>query len=194
VEYSKDNLLPLPVRTSSLSPVKQRLTDVLCTQCGLCCDGSLFADVELADGNETSGLEVLGLDVEDTEDDVYGLLLQPCGALTGKRCSIYPHRPSCCRTFECRLLQQVKRGVVPINRAKETIARTLSQIEAIRGLIHQLCREHGDERVPLKERVAEALVLSEDFPSGPKQHQIRMRLQNAMTSIEKLIHGTFLRD
>jgi uncharacterized protein len=173
--------------------VKLRLTDALCTQCGLCCDGSLFADVELAAGRETSGLEVLGLDVEDAEDDVNGLLLQPRGALKGKRCSIYPHRPSCCRSFECRLLQQVKRGAVSIDRAKETIAKTLSQIEAIRGLIGQLCGKHADEQLPLKERVAEALAISEEFATGQKQSQIRMHLQNAMSSIEKVIHGTFLR-
>ena len=90
--------------------MKLSLTDILCTKCGLCCDGSLFADVELANRDEASALEVMGLDIED-DDEVDGeLLLQPCAALKRKRCSIYPYRPNCCRTFECRLLQKVKRG------------------------------------------------------------------------------------
>jgi len=28
--------------------METRLTDTLCTRCGLCCDGTLFAEVELA--------------------------------------------------------------------------------------------------------------------------------------------------
>src|SRR5438128_1586741 len=104
VEISTVHHCPLTIEpyyitsVALISPVKQPLTDTLCTQCGLCCDGSLFADVELAGGNETSALEVLGLNVEDAEDDIHGLLLQPCGALKEKRCSIYAHRPNCCRT------------------------------------------------------------------------------------------------
>ena len=83
------------------------LTDTLCTRCGLCCDGSLFADVELAGRAEATRLEVMGLEIED-DDTAGGLLLLPCGALRGRLCSIYPHRPECCRTFECRLLQDVR--------------------------------------------------------------------------------------
>ena len=83
--------------------MKPSLTDTLCTRCGLCCDGSLFADVELAGTDEASALEVMGREIEEDDDD-RGLLLQPCAALKGKRCSLYPHRPDCCRAFECRLL------------------------------------------------------------------------------------------
>ena len=104
--------------------MKPRLTDALCTQCGLCCDGPLFADAELASGDETSGLEILGLDVEDADDEDHGVLLQPCAALKGKRCSIYAHRPSCCRAFECGLLQQVKRGVISIDTRRGNSAFT----------------------------------------------------------------------
>src|SRR5882724_13606086 len=104
--------------------MKPSLTDTLCTRCGLCCDGSLFADVELASGDEASALEVMGLEIEDADEDDGELLLQPCAALKGKRCSIYPHRPDCCRTFECRLLQQVQRGAVGVERASEKIGET----------------------------------------------------------------------
>ena len=54
------------------------LTDTLCTRCGLCCNGSLFADVELAPSDDSATLEVLGLAIED-DDERTGreLLLQP---------------------------------------------------------------------------------------------------------------------
>jgi uncharacterized protein len=113
--------------------MKRSLTDTLCTRCGLCCDGSLFADVELAGHAEATTLEILGLEIDD--DDADGaLLLQPCRALQGNRCGIYAHRPECCRTFECRLLQDVRRGAVGVERARVQIARTRKRIRrASRG-------------------------------------------------------------
>src|SRR4029077_16690622 len=126
--------------------MKVSLTDTLCTRCGLCCDGSLFADVELASRDEASALEVIGLDIEDDDEVDGALLLQPCAALKGKRCSIYPHRPDCCRTCECRLLQEAKRGMVSIDRAKEKIAEALKRIERIKELVVALGQ--ANERLP----------------------------------------------
>ena len=170
--------------------MKPSLTDTLCTRCGLCCDGSLFADVELAGTDEASALEVMGLEIEDANEKDGGLLLQPCRALKGKRCSIYPHRPDCCRTFECRLLQEVKRGAVGVERAKEKIAEALQRIERVKELIVQL--GPGDERLPLKERCVEALALSEEVAADPETKRKRAELQAAMTSVENLIQKTFL--
>src|SRR5664279_4921302 len=142
--------------------MKPSLTDTLCTRCGLCCDGSLFADVELASGDEASALEVMGLEIEDDDDDGGGLLVQPCGALKGRRCSIYPHRPDCCRTFKCRLLQEAERGMVEVERAKEKIGEALRRIEGVKELAVQLGT--GDERLPLKEQCLEALALPTEQP------------------------------
>jgi Fe-S-cluster containining protein len=169
--------------------MKPSLTDTLCTQCGLCCDGSLFADVELASTDEAAALEVLGLEIEDDEDDG-GLLLQPCAALRGKRCSIYPHRPDCCRTFECRLLQEVKHGTVDVGRAKANIAEARRRIERVQELIGQL--GPGTERLPLKERCGEALACSGEFAGDPEVSRKRAELDAAMTSVESLLQETFL--
>ena len=169
--------------------MKPNLTDTLCTQCGLCCDGSLFADVELAGADEASALEVMGLEIEDDEDD-NGLLLQPCGALKGKRCSIYAHRPDCCRTFECRLLQEVRRGAVDVNQAREKIEETLRLIDRINELIGQLCP--AQERLPLKERCAEALAFSAEGRADPAPNRKREELETAMAGVERLIQSAFL--
>src|SRR5215471_20618224 len=63
-------------------PMPQMLTDVLCTNCGLCCDGTLFADVELVGRAEAARLEIMGMEIENEEKNV-GLLSQPCAALRG---------------------------------------------------------------------------------------------------------------
>ena len=164
------------------------LSDTLCTRCGLCCDGSLFADVELASGDEASALEVMGLEIEDDDDDGGGLLLQPCGALKGRRCSIYPHRPDCCRTFKCRLLLEAERGAVGVERANEKIAEALKRIERVKGLVVQLGT--GAEPLSLKKRCVEALTLSE--AADPAMNRKRAELQAAMTAVERLLLATFL--
>jgi Fe-S-cluster containining protein len=170
--------------------MKPSLTDTLCTRCGLCCDGSLFADVELANGDEASALEVMGLEIEDADEDDGLLLVQPCGALEGRRCSIYPHRPDCCRTFKCRLLQEAERGMVAVERAKEKIAEALKRIERLKELVVQLGT--GTERLPLKERCVEALTLSEATAANPAMKRECSELQAAMPSVERLIQATFL--
>jgi uncharacterized protein len=169
--------------------VKPNLTDTLCTRCGLCCDGSLFADVELAGTDEASALEVMGLEIEDDEDD-RSLLLQPCVALSGKCCSIYELRPGCCRTFECRLLQEAKRGVVSVDRAREEIAGALRRIERVRELIRQLGRDK--KRLPLKERCAEALAFVPKRGGNSERDRIRDELEIALADMERLMRETFL--
>ena len=169
-------------------PVKPSLTDTLCTRCGLCCDGSLFADVELASGAEAAALEVMGLEIEEEE---INLLLQPCAALQGKRCGIYAHRPECCRTFECRLLQDVRRGAVGIARASEQIAEALKQVGRVRKLASALGQR--DMRLPLQERCAEALASDDEAGAGPETARQRAELEAAMAVVEELIRKTFLR-
>ena len=166
------------------------ITDTLCTTCGLCCDGSLFADVELSGSDEASALEVLGLEIEDADEDHRGLLLQPCRALKGTRCSVYPHRPDCCRTFECRLLQEVRRGVVAADRAREKTADARRWIARILRLVEALGR--SDESLPLKERCAEVLAPSEHGDRDPGVHRMRAELEAEMTSLENLLRDTFL--
>lgn len=165
------------------------MPDKLCTRCGLCCDGSLFADVELAGPVETSGLEVMGLDIEE-DDDSRGLLMQPCGALRGKRCGIYAHRPQCCRTFECRLLQDVRRGAVGVEQATHFISEALKRIGRVRALAEELGQH--DRSLHLKERCAEALALVEGNAATPAQQTKRARLESEMAAVEELLQGRFL--
>lgn len=166
-------------------------TDTLCTRCGLCCDGSLFADVELTGRVEATGLEVMGLDVEEEDGDAQGgLLMQPCGALQGKRCDIYAHRPECCRTFECRLLQDARRGAVSVEQAMTHIAEALRQVSHVREQAAELGQRNG--RLSLKERCVEALAISDDATASPALSQKRTQLEAEMATVEHLVQTTFL--
>lgn len=163
------------------------LTDTLCASCGLCCDGSLFADAELAGRAESIRLEVLGLAIEDDESD-RALLLQPCGALRGTRCGIYASRPKCCRTFECRLLQDVRIGSVSLEHAKERVAEALTRIGRVKALIAAVGRRGGG--LPLAESCAE--TLAHDKNANPRMSLKRAELERAMAAVEKSLWTTFL--
>jgi Fe-S-cluster containining protein len=162
------------------------LTDTLCTRCGLCCDGTLFADVELASRAEATRLEALGLEIES--DDDAPLLVQPCAALRGRRCSIYAHRPGCCRTFECKLLRDVRGGVVSVEEAGEHISHALESIHEVQELLVQV--GPGEPRLPLMERCAE--VLMHDGPAEPAIQRARTRLTGAMAGLERQVRDVFL--
>jgi Fe-S-cluster containining protein len=163
------------------------LTDTLCTKCGLCCDGTLFADVELVGQAEAARLEIMGMEIEN-EDRVVGLLSQPCAALCGTRCGIYAHRPKCCRTFECHLLQSAQSGAVSVERALELVALAREQIRQVRALLGRL--GNRDEDLPIKERCQETLAA--DGGTTSEMIKDRSDLDAAMVALEKTIWNTFL--
>ncbi len=163
------------------------LTDALCTRCGLCCDGSLFADVEIS-RTEGRRLELLGLDVEDDERG-RALLAQPCGALAGTRCTIYAQRPRCCRTFECRLLQDTRAGLVSVSDARERITTTLRAVRRAQRLIARLGGPEGS--LPLAERAAETLG-GDAGAAGSLRRQRRAELAAVLRGLERRIRNVFL--
>ena len=168
-------------------PTTPLLTDALCTSCGLCCDGTLFADVELVGQAEVARLEIMGIEVESGNRNT-GLLSQPCAALRGTRCGIYAHRPKCCREFQCHLLQNAQRGAVTVEHALEQIAGAREQIRRVRALLGRL--GNRDEDLPIKERCAEALAAE----GGTSAETIKARadLEASMATLEKTIWNTFL--
>ena len=155
------------------------IAESLCTECGLCCDGSLFADVELGGAREAARVELMGLRTEDGDKDENTLLLQPCGALKDRRCTVYKHRPKCCRTFECGLLQEVKRGRISFEEAREGIRRALAQVAEVNALLGP---RSGEGIFPLKERC-------QDFGTNTEPAV----LETALASLEATIEETFLR-
>lgn len=165
----------------------QDLTDTLCTRCGLCCDGTLFADVELAGRAEAARLEILGLEIED--DDTHApLLVQPCAALRGRKCGIYEYRPGCCRTFECRLLQDARSGTVSTDSALATIAEALELVRSAKTTLVVLGER--DTRLPITERASQVIAKSATTGRLPKR---RKELAATMSRLSALVRKSFLR-
>ena len=129
------------------------MPDQLCLHCGLCCNGTLFRDVELQPGDDVAKLRALGLPLRSRRGLEADSLKfpQPCNALCPNlKCRVYADRPSRCREFECALFKAVAAGKVELPAALKTIRQTRQMAEKVRRLL----RELGDagERVALAKR------------------------------------------
>lgn len=140
----------------------------LCLKCGLCCDGTLFKDVQVNRAGERARLAALGmgrlLRPASSRSQAHNRLPQPCQALHGCACRIYPDRPSRCRNFECLLFKRVLAGAIPEREAGRTIQTALRQRDRVRQLLGQL--GDGKERAALSVRFR---LMRLRFESGPEQ-------------------------
>ena len=78
------------------------MSESLCLECGLCCDGTVFAAMTIQ-ADEREYVESLGLST--TPDGDRFVAPQPCPAFQGGCCSLYTiGRPMACGAYSCRLL------------------------------------------------------------------------------------------
>jgi uncharacterized protein len=116
----------------------------------LCCNGVIFADVELQPGDDVARLRELGLRLQPPLGGARPKFAQPCAAHDGCRCGIYTERPRYCREFVCLLLKAVRAGRVEMPAALRLIQATRQRVDKIKALLRRL----GDteETVALRER------------------------------------------
>jgi Fe-S-cluster containining protein len=136
----------------------------LCLECGLCCNGVLFADVQLQPGDDAKRLELLGLSLlgrngragkagaADSRAKTGKLkFAQPCAAFGGDcRCRIYPDRPKYCREFECLLLKSVIAGETKPAAARGIVRTARRRVEKVERLLREL--GDADKHLPLTAR------------------------------------------
>lgn len=163
--------------------------NVLCTECGICCDGTLYGGVALgiaanAVGDaEITRLQRRGLRVVVTEDGTPEML-QPCAALRGCLCAVYEERPAACAAYACQLRDDVERGDRPLEAARSTVREARLLVENIRtGL-----------RLPDGVSIWQGIAALERPPSAEaeeawaKEHADSLR---AVSSLIALLRATF---
>jgi hypothetical protein len=164
--------------------------DQLCPNCGLCCNGVLFADVELRAGDDAERLKKLGLSLEKKGENKIAFA-QPCACFDGKLCGIYAERPKRCRTFECGLLKRVEAGGLETATALKTISKTKRQVEKVRGLLRQLGQ--NDERLAMTKRYAQAMSAPVDLSAAENDSELRGELMLAVSELMQVLQRDFLR-
>jgi len=160
----------------------------LCPQCGLCCNGVLFADVELQKGDDARRLAALGLSLVKKERQT--AFFQPCAGFDGKLCRIYPERPVRCRTFECALLKQAQAGTMDVKAALKTIAEARRRTDKVRGLLRDLGQK--DEGLALTKRYVQVMSGPIDLSGGEAVAELRSRLMLAVEDLMQMFQRDFL--
>lgn len=163
--------------------------DQLCPNCGLCCNGVLFADVELRKDDDAGRLAELGLSL--VKKGSKQAFAQPCACFDGKLCRIYADRPKRCRTFECGLLKRVQDGELGADAALKTISQTKRQVEKVRVLLRQLGQ--NDERLAMTKRYAEAMSAPIDLSDHETDSERRGELMLAVDELMRQLQHDFLK-
>jgi len=176
---------PIQIAQSTAAAVSQ-----LCPNCGLCCNGVLFADVELRKGDDAGRLAGLGFSLEKKGRNQ--AFTQPCACFDGRLCGIYAERPVRCRTFECGLLKRVQTGKLDTNAALKKIAQTRRKAEKVRGLLRELGQR--DERLALTERYRQAMTAPVDLSGGKASAGLPGKLMLAFRDLMRTVQSEFLEE
>lgn len=160
--------------------------DQLCPNCGLCCDSTLFADVELRAGDDSKRLAKLGLSIAKKGRGKLAFA-QPCACFDGKFCGIYGDRPGRCRSFECGLLKKVQAGEMSAGAALKRI----SEAKALAGKVRELLQTLGQPHKKLALTKCYAQAMSE--PVDLANESDAARRGELMLAVNDLMH-TLQRD
>ena len=163
--------------------------DQLCPNCGLCCDSTLFADVELRAGDDAKRLAKLGLAILKKTPAKLAFA-QPCACFDGKLCGIYNDRPRRCRMFECGLLKKVQADELTADAALKKISEAKQRREKVRELLRSLGQH--EERMALTHRYGEAMSAPVDL-SDDSDAERRGELMLAVNDLMTLLQRDFLR-
>jgi Fe-S-cluster containining protein len=161
----------------------------LCPNCGLCCNGVLFADVELRAGDDAARLAELGLSLRKKGRNKTAFA-QPCACFDGKLCGIYDERPKRCRTFECGLLKKVAADELGVGAALKKISVAKILAEKVRGRLRLLGQ--NDERLALTKRYAEAMSAPVDLLAEDNS-ELRGELMLAVNELMQMSQRDFLK-
>jgi uncharacterized protein len=160
----------------------------LCPQCGLCCNGVIFGDVELQRGDDAQGLAAAGIKlIPKGRKKAFD---QPCACFDGKLCQIYADRPKRCRTFNCRQIQLVQAGKLTVIAAEKNIREAKRRADEVLRLVRAL----GDvnETAPLNRRYAAVMAQPMDFAGDETQLEMRSELMLAVGRLVAALGSNFL--
>jgi Fe-S-cluster containining protein len=102
----------------------------LCRECGACCDGTLFAWVELEVHERTRRPpRRLSLVRDGTA------MVQPCEHHGARGCSIYDERPAACRSYRCALFERHRDERGPIEPRIDRVEKLRAVVARVRAVV-----------------------------------------------------------
>jgi Fe-S-cluster containining protein len=159
----------------------------ICLQCGICCDGTLFSGVLLQPKDNLQDLKARGLPIRRLAQG--SRFSQPCAALSGCRCRIYPGRPQHCRQFECVLLKNYLSDQLSASAALRLIRRAKRLAAKAAKTLH-LLGDSGDKS-SLRQRYKKAAARFEVEPSTAHQAALFCELSTTMHQLNLILSQHF---
>jgi Fe-S-cluster containining protein len=154
----------------------------------MCCNGVLFADVELQPGDNARQLKKLGLPIfTKGRKEKFS---QPCACLDGVLCRVYEDRPVRCKTFECRLLQRAQCGETTLTAALKSVKSAILAASSVQKLAREL--GNTDETIPLSRRYAAIMAEPIDLAASDEIIERRSELMLAVGKLTRIIEKDFL--
>lgn len=162
----------------------------LCLSCGLCCNGVIFADVQLQPGDSATRLRELGVALREPRSPGARpvKILQPCPAFDGK-CRVYADRPRYCREFDCALLKSLAAGKVTESGAMKIVTTAQRRAEKVRKLLRQL--GETEETLSLSKRFRRVQRRMESQPIDEESSDLYGQLTLAVHDMNFLLADTF---
>lgn len=159
--------------------------DRLCPNCGLCCDGSLFADVELRLGDDAKRLAHMGLMLRKKGRKL--AFVQPCACFDGKFCKIYGDRPRQCRLFECGVLKRTIGGKISIDAALKMISEAKTLANRVRALLSAFQKCPGEQPMTrcYSDAMSAPIDLSRDNNAGERHGQLMLAFGDLMELLQR---------
>lgn len=100
----------------------------LCTNCGMCCDGTLFEYVEIEPDERAQVSSLFDL----TDGEKGPVFLQPCPHTVARVCTAYDNRPATCRAYRCKTLIALETGDITRPEALRRVEEALHARETVR--------------------------------------------------------------
>jgi Fe-S-cluster containining protein len=160
----------------------------LCLECGLCCNGVIFADVELQ-SSEAQSLRSKFQSLTSRGKNAKVKFPQPCAAFDGCRCRVYADRPTYCRQFECLLLNNVQSGRIGRTEASRMVRTAKERAEKVRSLLREL--GDSDEGTAVSLRFQRAAKRYENAPLTDGKAEIYADLTLAVHDLNMLVREAF---
>lgn len=160
----------------------------LCPQCGLCCNGVLFGDVELQRGDNQKLLTQEGVTLFRKGRKT--AFAQPCSLYVDGLCRIYENRPRRCATFVCGLLKRVQTGETAPAAALKKIATAKRHVAQVTKLVRQL--GNHDEGAPLNQRYAAIMAQPIDLAADEAEIERRGALMRSVARLAESLERDFL--
>lgn len=157
-----------------------KLIEMLCLQCGMCCNGVLFADVRPEPGDRSPLF-----------DEGRSRVPQPCPAFTASTCAcaIYAERPVRCRKFECRQLLAVRNGTA----TPEAALRKIQEARRLAAEVEKLLTGLGfnNKQLPFSRRFQRCQRAAENGKLPEAQFDRLADLQLAVHRLTGLLAKEF---